>query len=145
MCTCITIIELFTYDTFLLHYKRIEYHTLYHSVYIAIISEPTSQITFEGKLSIFSCHSNGSLFWQINGELFHHSRADFFRERGFSFFDAFLEGSEVNRTLSIVGSKENNNTIISCVNVNNENVVTVSGNATLTVLGKFFDVSPSVG
>ena len=111
---------------------------------IDIISEPTSQISFEGRLSIFSCHSNGSLFWQIDGELYHQSRADFFREKGFSFFDAFLEGSEVNKTVSVVGSKETNNTVISCVDVNNENVVTVSGNATLTVLGKDFDVGTSI-
>ena len=100
----------------------------------AILSEPESQVTFEGQVSQFSCHSNETLFWQINGVLFDHSRADDLKSLGFIFTDTF-SGSSVTRKISVVGSRETNNTVITCVSVDSENVVTISGNATLTVIG----------
>ena len=36
----------------------------------------------------------------------------------------------------MVGSRETNNTVITCLSVDNENEVTISGNATLTVIGR---------
>ncbi len=51
-------------------------HSLTHTRYpAAIFSEPSSHISFEGEISVFSCFSDGTLFWQINGELYDFSRA----------------------------------------------------------------------
>ncbi len=101
----------------------------------AIFSEPSSQIAFEGEVSVFSCLSNGTLFWQIDGEFYDISRAVELKNRGFIFSDTYSNGM-TDRSVSIVGSRETNNTVIMCVSVDDDNQVTVSGNATLTVLGK---------
>ncbi|XP_064385634.1 uncharacterized protein LOC135334403 isoform X3 [Halichondria panicea] len=100
----------------------------------AILSEPTSQIAFEGEVSVFSCHSNETLFWQINGQIYDFSLASDLKSRGFVFSDTYDEGSVV-RSISVVGNKETNNTLITCISVDQDNRVIISGNATLTVLG----------
>ena len=101
----------------------------------AILSEPTSQIAFEGEVSVFSCHSNETLFWQINGQPYDFSLANEFQSRGFVFSDTYDEGSVV-RSISVIGNKETNNTLITCISVDKDNGVAISGNATLTVLGE---------
>ncbi len=51
------------------------------------------------------------------------------------FSDTYSNGM-VDRSISVVGSRETNNTVILCISVDEENEVIVSGNATLTVLGE---------
>ena len=99
-------------------------------------STPRSQILYEGDRTTIACHvQQGDAFWQLNGTIYSELNAVYFESRGITSFDFFLGDSELNKTLTIVGSELNNNTIISCISVQ-QNTVNTSENATITVLGK---------
>jgi len=99
-----------------------------------VIIGPTSQVSFEGKISVFSCQSDDSLFWQVNGEFFDFSKSE--SRKGFEFSDELID-SNIIRKLFIMASADTNNTVINCLSVDSENHVTSSSNATLTVIGMF--------
>ena len=100
-------------------------------------SAPSSQILYEGDRATLVCHVEGNAFWQVNGTIYSELNAAFFEGRGITSFDFFVGDSELNKTLTIVGSVlNNNNTVIRCISVQQNGVTNTSDNATITVLGK---------
>lgn len=82
----------------------------------------------------------GTAFWQLNGTVYSELNTVFFKTRGITSFDFFLGGSEVNKTLTIVGSVLNNNTVINCISLQPNFATITSENATITVLGKYIEL-----
>ena len=83
------------------------------------------------------CHVEGNAFWQVNGTIYSELNAAFFESHGITSFDFFVGDSELNKILTIVGSVlSNNNTVIRCISVQQNDFTNSSDNATITVLGK---------
>ncbi len=100
-------------------------------------SAPSSQILYEGDRTTLACHVEGNAFWQLNGTIYSELNVPFFESRGITSFDFFVGDSELNKTLTIVGSVlDNNNTVIRCISVQQDGVTNTSDIATITVLGK---------
>ena len=97
---------------------------------------PSSQILYEGDKTTLVCHVEGNAFWQLNGTIYSELSAVFFESRGITSFDSFVGDSELNKTLTIVGSVLNNNTVIHCISVQQNGITNTSDTATITVLGK---------
>ena len=104
--------------------------------YVDFFSVPHSQLIYEGGQTTLTCHVEGTAFWQLNGTVYSELNTVFFKARGITSFDFFLGGSEVNKTLTIIGSVLNNNTIINCVSLQPNFSTITSEDATITVLGK---------
>ena len=101
-----------------------------------IFSTPQSQVLYEGAETTLACHVRGTAFWLLNGTVYSELNTAFFESRGIKSFDFFLGGSEVNKTLTIVGSVLNNNTIVNCISLQTDNTLSnTSQDATITVLG----------
>ena len=103
---------------------------------LEFFSVPESQVLYEGTQTTLSCHVRGTAFWRLNGTVYNDVNSAFFESRGIKSFDFFLGGSEVNKTLTIVASVLNNNTVINCIAVPLNAASNTSQDATITVLGK---------
>lgn len=82
------------------------------------------------------CHVEGNAFWRLNGTIYSELNAAFFESRGITSFDFFIGNFELNKTLTIVGSALNNNTVIHCISSQANGITNTSDSATVTVLGK---------
>lgn len=105
-------------------------------MHVDFFSTPQSQVLYEGRKTTLACHVQGNAFWRLNGTIYSELNTAFFESQGITSFDFFLGGSEVNMTLTIVGSVLNNNTVINCISVQQNVAVNISENATITVLGE---------
>lgn len=107
---------------------------------VDFFSTPQSQLIYEGGQTTLTCHVEGTAFWQLNGTVYSELNTAFFKARGITSFDFFLGGSEVNKTLTIIGSVLNNNTVVNCISQPNFATTTTSEDATITVLGKYISL-----
>ena len=113
------------------------YDLPFHSV---IRLSPVSKLAALGSNASFSCHSGlGETFWLIDGVILRTEQRESFEERGFiANPDSSNEGSQaVNKSMNVLASVENNNTIISCLALGTgPGQPHFSENATLTVAGR---------
>ena len=90
------------------------------------------------------CHVEGNAFWQLNGTIYSELNAVFFESWVITSFDSFVGNSELNKTLTIVGSVLSNNTVIRCTSVQQNGIINTSDDATITVLGKCVTLGQSI-
>ena len=73
-----------------------------------------SQLAPLNSEATFFCHARGDLvIWYINGDPVDYRNQDSLRQRGFTFADINVP-PEVNKTVSVTASMQNNNTNIKC-------------------------------
>ena len=84
---------------------------------ISILQGPVSQLVPLNSKATFFCRASGDLvIWYINGDPVDYrngGNGGSLRQRGFTFIDINVP-PEVNKTMSVTASLQNNNTNISC-------------------------------
>ena len=98
-----------------------------------ILQGPVSQLAPLNSTATFFCRARGDLvIWYINGDPVDYRNHNSFLQRGFTFVDVNAP-PEVNKTMSVTASLQNNNTNINCeVTLGQEQ----SATANLLVAGK---------
>ena len=88
------------------------------------------------------CHVRAvAAFWQLNGTVYSELNSDYFESRGITSYDVILGPAHINKTLTVVGSPLNNNTIVNCIAFEQLNAASnTSGDAVITILGKCVSV-----
>ena len=80
-----------------------------------ILQGPVSQLAPVNSTVTFFCHARGNLIsWYINGDLVWYKNEGSLRQRGFTFVNVDDTPPEVNITVSVTATLQNNNTNITC-------------------------------